>query len=268
MKVSVQGIVVSLYTSGKVVLQGIDGNSILMVKGQIENVCGNNHQIDTNTILLQNADVIFEPGMIGADEAGKGEYFGPLVTGACFVPKDLAQQLITAGICDSKKITNTNIFKFEKLIQESCVCSVNVVSNKEFNQQIEETGNISEVLAMAHAKCVNALINNLQLTINNNKPTKVLIDKFTKIESRIQNKFKLDIPVVMEEKGEKYLTVACASIIARAGYLHEIEKIEIKYGKLLKGYNGLMGFVSNFREKYGDDAWEEVAKVSYGQGRS
>jgi ribonuclease HIII len=281
-KLKMGSVIVSMYSSGKVVVQGNEEGAVSSIESRIlsggdgeqvskgkKNLLSNKPTILKKTVSLQNSNVIFVEGMIGADETGKGEYFGPLVTGACFVPKQYADEIISAGICDSKKIKNEKIFEYEKLIKDRCVCAVTRVNNSDFNLQMRETGNISEVLASAHVKSITEVIEaqSKKQKTQNEEITQILIDKFTKIESRVHSKFKIDIPVIMEEKGEKYLSVACASVIARAEYLRAWAEIESKYGKLPKGYQGLTHFVNGFINQYGKEAWDEIAKTSYSTGK-
>jgi ribonuclease HIII len=281
----------SIYTSGKVVLQGMSeienvekhllnnvggdkvvkkqktaGNSNTSESSNTENFSvdrfsqKNKSQINNGKILFENDYYI--PGMVGADEAGKGEYFGPMVTAACFVPEDIVSELIAAGIRDSKKLSNQKVIQLSKLIQAKTYYSICTLSNREFNQLIVKYNNVSEVLAIAHSTSLHDLLEDLKL--KKVEFTKILIDKFTKIEDRIRDKFERSVPIIMEEKGERYLSVACASIIARAKYLEELDRIESQFGKLPKGYSSELAiFVGEFIQNYGEEDWKEIAKVSY-----
>ena len=44
---------------------------------------------------------------IGSDEAGKGDYFGPLVVAAVYADEVALEQLPQAGVKDSKRVSRT-----------------------------------------------------------------------------------------------------------------------------------------------------------------
>src|SRR2546430_14904251 len=46
---------------------------------------------------------------IGTDEAGKGDYFGPLVCAACYLDADVTRTLRALGVRDSKSLSDRRI---------------------------------------------------------------------------------------------------------------------------------------------------------------
>jgi ribonuclease HIII len=46
--------------------------------------------------------------VIGSDESGKGDYFGPLVSACIYVDEKIASQLAVLGVRDSKALSDTN----------------------------------------------------------------------------------------------------------------------------------------------------------------
>src|SRR5205807_1813154 len=55
---------------------------------------------------------------IGVDEAGKGDYFGPLCVAAVFAEGDGIQRLQKLGVKDSKKLTDAQVLKIAKSIRQ------------------------------------------------------------------------------------------------------------------------------------------------------
>lgn len=43
---------------------------------------------------------------IGVDETGVGDYFTPVVSVACFIPKNNIDEIINLGVKDSKKLND------------------------------------------------------------------------------------------------------------------------------------------------------------------
>lgn len=292
-KYKLNGTVISLYTSGKVVLQGGEGvkqleNALIdRFAGKIKR---NDKPGDLNNMrdefVSQGFDretsIFNEAKIIGADEAGKGEYFGPLVTAACYLPEGISEDLLESGIKDSKKLSDRKVKELASVIKIKTLWKVNSVNNRKFNELIDKYKNVSEVLAIAHSECLHDLLNDIRygkqgvanteiidqsVFSKETEVKKIIIDKFTKIESRILDKFETSIPIIMEEKGERYLAVACASILAREKYLAEIEIIEKQFGVLPRGYGSHLNlFVAEFIANYGEMDWREIAKVSYKVG--
>ena len=55
---------------------------------------------------------------IGTDEAGKGDYFGPLVVAAVYADEVALERLPQAGIRDSKKLTDASLLKKAEIVQQ------------------------------------------------------------------------------------------------------------------------------------------------------
>ena len=55
----------------------------------------------------------------GADESGKGDLFGPLVTACVVADGDMVRQWLELGVADSKKLTDGSILKLDKEIRKT-----------------------------------------------------------------------------------------------------------------------------------------------------
>ena len=51
---------------------------------------------------------------IGVDETGVGDYFTPVVSVACFIPKNNIDEIINLGVKDSKKLNDKKIITIAK----------------------------------------------------------------------------------------------------------------------------------------------------------
>src|SRR5690606_16239466 len=92
--VRAEGVVVTCYHSGKLVVQGSGLDAFLA-----------RHLPDLATAEPAAPDPLPMAGVtLGSDEAGKGDYFGPLVVAAVCVAPEQEARLRAAGITDSKKL--------------------------------------------------------------------------------------------------------------------------------------------------------------------
>ncbi len=53
------------------------------------------------------------PLIIGVDESGKGDFFGPLVIAALLAPDDRIPELTALGVRDSKKLTDKRMAQID-----------------------------------------------------------------------------------------------------------------------------------------------------------
>lgn len=95
---------------------------------------------------------------IGVDEAGKGDYFGPLTTAAVYVTPELAIDLIRLGVRDSKKMSDGVIAELALKIRARCPNVVHVLMPPEYNVAYQHHQNLNRLLAEAHAQVIGELI--------------------------------------------------------------------------------------------------------------
>ncbi|MFH1546910.1 MAG: ribonuclease HIII [bacterium] len=238
---------VAAYSSGKIVIQSLNND---WAKGIL-------------TSLNNGSQDDFVPH-IGVDEAGKGDFFGPLVTCALYVPNsEVASQLQMEGVRDSKTISDSTILKlYEKIVQTCPDYSVVTIGPKRLTELLGKSRNINKTLAWAHSQAIENVLEKV-----GDECHKVVIDQFSKKKSRVldalmENGKKLEI--VQKHGGESDVAVAAASIVARAVFVMEMDKLSEKYSvKFPKGASDVIEFASDFKSKYGMEKLEEVAKTSF-----
>lgn len=209
----------------KVLLQGNE-NSFIYKK--IKNLIYTQKEIDFNSVSkAQENNFSF---YIGTDESGKGDLFGPLVVAGFFFEEKIKENLLSIGVCDSKELSEKKIRMIaKKLINDfSQRIRVEIIEPSDYNYLYERYKNLNKLLVNIHSKVI------LDLASKSNCRN-VIIDKFAK-ESRFE-KLKLgsDFQVELHEKGEKYLGVAAASIIARFYFISWLDKNKIDNYFLPKG---------------------------------
>ena len=84
---------------------------------------------------------------IGSDEAGKGDYFGPLVIAGVCLKSNRISQLQELNIRDSKKISDGRILKLDDFIRENFIYSVVVINPEKYNLLFSKMKNLNRILA-------------------------------------------------------------------------------------------------------------------------
>ena len=114
--------IVTLYESGKVMFQGISADMI--------NINENKEKQEKATKIKNE---FYSLSTLGSDEVGTGDYFGPIVVTASFVPKDKVLYLDKLGVRDSKKITDEKIKQIAPTLLKEVEHVTYILTNKEYN---------------------------------------------------------------------------------------------------------------------------------------
>ena len=145
---------ITVYEKGpKVLIQGKDTREF--VKFTLEPKILGVAELDYEEQLYPQ---MFEPHF-GIDESGKGDFFGPLVIAGAYTDKTLARSLIDIGVNDSKKISDSKIKKLSKIIKETPGIEYEIISISptKYNELYSKIGNLNNLLAWGHAKCIENL---------------------------------------------------------------------------------------------------------------
>ena len=240
--------VVTAYGSGKIVIQGQSSEWIDGVVDVLERENGG-----------QGKGAEFIP-RIGADEAGKGDFFGPLVVAAVFIETEAQEkELRKSGVRDSKSISDEAIQKIAGSVKEICPAhSVVSISPKEYNARIKERNNANIVLAEGHASAIENVLGSIQSGVCG----LVLIDQFSKSKARVLDELHENgskMRVEQRHKGESDAAVAAASILARARFLEELAGMGERYGMTVpKGASDVIESGKHFVDVHGADALDTV----------
>lgn len=148
--------------------------------------------------------------LAGVDEVGRGCLFGPVVAAAAILPPEAATQLLSAGVKDSKKLTERDRSRLAELILAVAVdCKVGIASVREIDRL-----NILQASLLAMKRAI------LKLKV---QPDLCLIDG----NKRIPN---LSLPQKTIVKGDNLsLTIASASIVAKVWRDELIVRLAAKY---------------------------------------
>lgn len=210
---------------------------------------------------MQGDLILGEPeGIIGIDEAGKGDYFGPLVVAACFSNEKIDIEFGKIGLKESKNISDYRSFILEKQIRKLSPFEVVVIGPEKYNELHKKMRNLNRLLAWGHSR---ALENLLAKT----NPYRVVADQFgdkSLIENALMKKGR-QVNLVQKHKAETVPAVAAASVLARAEFLRRLEKLSNQYGVSLHKGAGPPADEDGkrFAASHGKEELVKVAKVHF-----
>jgi len=161
--------------------------------------------------------------IIGSDEAGKGEWLGPITIAAVAVTPEQSLYLVTQGVMDSKELRIETVKNLADVIKKDClsyhVVLITPYRFNEFLQEIKHEGkSLNDILAWGHAKVISQVYSELQKKKIDGK-MKLVIDEFDKMktERRLKRVLKLkEFDFEQKPRAEEETAVAAASILARA----------------------------------------------------
>jgi len=233
--------VITAYTSGKVVFQGKDAEVYA-------------------AYLLKNRT---NKTHAGSDEVGTGDYFGPVCVCACIVKDEDEDWIKQLGIKDSKQLTDLQMLKIAPLLMNQLDYSLLILNNARYNC-VHEKNNLNAIKAKLHNQAYLNLINK-----GHQLPSMIVVDQFTPEPSYyryLKNEKHVVKGIHFETKAEnKYLAVACASIIARYGFLKAWESLESHYKMTFtKGAGSKVDENAiSFVKQYGWDELKNIAKLHF-----
>lgn len=198
---------------------------------------------------------------IGTDEAGKGEYLGPLVVAGVRVPSaEIDRALRDAGARDSKDLGVAQVRKMADNIREVLgdenVCLISL-EPKEYEARRAAAGsNVNRLLGELNVQIIGELKDEVEC---------IVVDAFgSKASSYIELHVPEGIRLEVRPRAEDDVAVAAASILARARYLEEMERLSEWAGfELPRGSTHVIEAASRvFRERE-MEGLKEVAKVHF-----
>ena len=201
--------------------------------------------------------------MIGSDEVGVGDYFGPLVVAAAYVDEKALEKLKTLDIKDTKKLTDFKIIELANELEQIIPMEIALFTNKEFNELTDKGFNGHELKTILH--------NKVHVSMYKKYPGAFhVIDQYVNEKKYYEyfNKIKMESlkGIHFETKAEdKYIAVACAAIIARKYFLFHINKIseELNIAIPLGAGSKVDDIICEIREIYGEEKLKEVGKYSF-----
>ncbi len=198
--------------------------------------------------------------IIGVDESGKGDFFGPLVIAGAYVEEDQVAVLAEMGVRDSKKISDRKILTIADDIRKKFLVDTVVIMPEKYNQLYRKIKNLNKLLGWGHAKVIENLL------LQKQAPA-AISDKFGKDHFIIDNLQKEGrrIELIQKVRGESHPAVAAASIIARAEFIRRMDSMSQQFGMTFpKGASNLVDNAGkDYVRTHGEPELEKVSKLHF-----
>jgi len=252
-----EGVNIVAYKSGKVVIQGKGTESFVQnvleteVTGVPELGYEEFHQPE-----------YYEPHA-GVDEAGKGDFFGPLVSCCVIADGDMVRHWRAEGVRDSKTMTDGSIMALEKIILKTkgVVVKKTFAGMPKYNDLMSRpNANLNKLLAWFHAQSIRNALEQRGVEWG-------MLDQFSKqpLTQQQLKKDGVDFDLRMQTKAEADPVVAAASICARAEFVRQLRKLSKDFGEELKKGASQAVKEQGFQlvEKLGPHCLKDFAKIHF-----
>lgn len=201
---------------------------------------------------------------IGSDEVGVGDFLLPIIVVASYVSPSDIKKLISLGVHDSKKLTDTKILEIGPSLIKFIHYSKLTLSNEKYNEVISNGENLNSVKAKMHNRALKNLHHKYE------DVTHIYVDQFVsekKYYEYLNDENEEQVKgISFKTKGESYFpSVAVSSVIARYFFLLEREKlnnhyqVEIPFGASTK----VNTFSKEFIKKYGLKEFRKLSKNNF-----
>jgi len=218
----VPGCVVTVYNSGKVMFQGNAAESEAAKYGTAL-------PKKTSTPSGPLPEGFANWSVVGSDEVGKGDFFGPLVVVAAYVPKEKIALVRELGVRDSKALNDTEIRKIARDLHSVIPYEYKILDNPRYNE-MQRTMTQGKMTAVLHNAALGGLLERLE-----EKPDAILIDQFAERSIYLKHisgeaRQVKDLLCFATKAEGRNVAVAAAWIIARAIFLKEMDKLSSEAG--------------------------------------
>ncbi len=198
--------------------------------------------------------------VIGVDESGKGDFFGPLVIAAFLAFDKDKEKLADLGVRDGKKISENRLLDIDERIRHSFSHNVVVIDPEIYNKRYKKIKNLNKLLAEGHAEAITGVL-------EENSADKIIVDQFGKpelIENALRSK-SCKLELQQRFRGEEIIQVAAASILARAAFIREMDKLSELYNtKIPRGAAAIVDQAGqNLIERFGVKILNKVSKTHF-----
>ena len=214
---------ITAYKSGKVLFQGAGAAREASLWGTPESNAASSAVKTKGDVLPER---FAELSVVGSDETGTGDFFGPVTVAACYVRADQIELVRELGVKDSKQLTDDLMRKIAPDLQATLIYSVLTLNNDKYNEVQGRGWSQGKIKALLH----NQALKHVLRKMDEEKPDYVLIDQFAE-RGIYYNHIKEETEIIRENvlfstKAEGlHLSVAAASIIARVAFLEAMDQL-------------------------------------------
>ncbi|MFW9890233.1 MAG: RNA-binding domain-containing protein, partial [Candidatus Thorarchaeota archaeon] len=177
--------------------------------------------------------------VIGQDEVGKGELFGPMIVGSTALTQDQSVTLQFKGVRDSKSLNEGQISDLAKEVRKGSVAYETVaIGAKRFNEMYgeykEKSKTLNDILAWAHAKALSKVLKQIRKQGIPDSRILVIIDEFNRIsteKSLAEVIGEREISVIQTPRAEsESVAVAAAAVLAKSNLNRAMARLADEMG--------------------------------------
>ena len=244
--------VVTFYRSGKLVLQGPEPERCARMELGLDL---------PGVAAAPASDRPLEPVvLVGSDESGKGDFFGPLVVAAVRLEPDVARAMVGGEVRDCKLMNDAAVARVAAALRAHVPHSIQRLDPPLYNAEHARVRNLNPMLAALHAAAIRELAA---------PGMRVVVDQFAApavLERALEG---LDVRLEQRPRAESELAVAAASILARDEFLQALARLSEEHGVDLAKGAGIPTdrAARRFVELHGIERLGEVAKVHFANAR-
>ena len=247
-----KGVSCTLYTSGKLTVQGKDMDDFITFYLEPEILQSVAYSYPETQVSMVSH--------IGIDESGKGDFFGPLCIAGVQADQTKIKELLSIGVRDSKRIADGPIRTLSVKIKKACPHAIVFISPKKYNELYANFHNLNKLLAWGHATAIAELVSKTGCT-------DVTIDQFASehvVINALKQK-KIQVSLTQRHRAEADPVVAAASILARAAFLEGLEHLGKQFEiELPKGASQQVIKVGKtLVRKFGPQILSQTAKLHF-----
>jgi ribonuclease HIII len=253
-----ESVLLNVYTTGKVTVQGPSSGLKDLLEGRV--AARQEKRAGARGARSGSRSALDGTPRVGIDEAGKGDYFGPLVVaGVRITGKKVAQELQELGVRDSKTLgVATARSMADRILDAVGSHNVHVVtlSPREYEARRKVAGNVNKLLDEVDAEIIGELKDEVEL---------IVVDQYA-ISARegLRPFVPEEVRLEVRKRAEDDVAVAAASVLARARFLEELGRLSGWVGfELPRGATHVVDAGRRVFGERGRAGLEEVAKTSF-----
>lgn len=256
---------ITAYRSGKVLFQGggADREAARWSGSSTPAVAKAKSTGAKGDILPENFAVL---SVLGSDETGTGDFFGPITVAACYVSSEKIELVRELGVKDSKQLTDSYMQQIAEDLKQVVPHCVLTLDNAKYNEIQSKGWSQGKMKAVLHNQAIQDVLTQMQPEY----PEYILIDQFA--ERKVYYNHLKNEPAIVQEKvlfstkaENLHVSVATASILARVAFLEQMDQLSAKAGMTLpKGAGPKVDQIAcQIIRKKGEPFLQSITKVHF-----
>lgn len=179
---------------------------------------------------------------------------------AAYVDSDIISFLINVGVKDSKLLSDRRVMRLDEEIRARCIYSTVPIGPQRYNELYAQIKNLNRLLAWGHARALENVLSKVECH-------RAVTDQFGDprlVEKALMEKGRM-LHLEQRPRAESDVGVAAASILARAEFLRQLQRLSNEvHTELPKGASSAVESVARgLVQRYGPDVLQRVAKVHF-----